>query len=143
MNKIMVLSLIIISLSSCNIDCKDATDAYRIYDIEVILTERPVIDGDMKFVGKKINSDEITTTRIMGRWYRDYKVCMLVRYTTIHRKEELAMYTHNRATTMFFKHICPGQVYEHRGNIPPRWPQHLAIAVLIRLRGFTIRAYKE
>lgn len=112
MNKIMVLSLIIISLSSCNIDCKDATDAYRIYDIEVILTERPVIDGDMKFVGKKINSDEITTTRIMGRWYRDYKDFMMVGDTIIKRKEELTMYIHKRDTTMVFKHICQGQVYE-------------------------------
>lgn len=112
MKKKIVLLFTILSLYSCNIDCKDATDAYRIYDIEVILTERPVIDGDMKFVGKKINSDEITTTRIMGRWYRDYKDFMMVGDTIIKRKEELTMYIHKRDTTMVFKHICQGQVYE-------------------------------
>ena len=112
MKKKIVLSLIIISLSSCNIDCKDATDAYRIYDIEVILTERPVIDGDMKFVGKKINSDEITTTRIMGRWYREYIEYMEVGDTIIKREGDLTMHIHKQDTTMVFKHICQGQVYE-------------------------------
>src|SRR5690554_4655549 len=110
-NKIVLL-LTILSLYSCGIDCKEATDVYRIDNLEVILTERPTINVDMKLVGRKINSDKISTTRIMGRWYREYIEYMEVGDTIIKREGELTMHIHKKDTTMVFKHICQGQVYE-------------------------------
>lgn len=112
MKKKIVLLLTILSLYSCGIDCKEATDVYRIDNIEVILTERPVIRGEMKFEGRKINSDRISTTKIMGRWYREYIEYMEVGDTIIKREGDLTMHIHKQDTTMVFKHICQGQVYE-------------------------------
>ncbi|HLV52091.1 MAG TPA: hypothetical protein VKY44_09070 [Flavobacterium sp.] len=66
----------------------------------------------MKFVGKKINSDEISTTRIVGRWYRRFINYMEVGDTIIKREGELILYIHKKDTTMIFKPECEGQVYE-------------------------------
>ncbi|MDO5636308.1 MAG: hypothetical protein Q4G18_03565 [Myroides sp.] len=112
MKKKIVLLITILSLYSCGIDCKEATDVYRIDNIEVILTERPVIRGEMKFVGKKVNSDEISTTRIVGRWYRRFINYMDTGDTIIKREGELILYIHKKDTTMIFKPECEGQVYE-------------------------------
>lgn len=109
--KILFFSLM---FNSCvQIDCEKSAESYKKnYNLEVILTERPFIRGDMRFVGKKINSDEINTTRIMGRWFRNYKDYMEVGDTVIKRKGELTMYIHKKDTTMVFKWECQGKVYE-------------------------------
>lgn len=112
MKKKIVLLITILSLYSCGIDCKEATDVYRIDNIEVFLIERPVIRGEMKFEGRKINSDRIITTKIMGRWYRHYIEYMKVGDTIIKREQELILYIHKKDTTMLVKWECEGQVYE-------------------------------
>ena len=112
MKKKIILLLAVILLYSCGIDCEKSLQGYRDYNIEVILTERPVIRGEMKFVGKKVNSDRISTTKIMGRWYREYIEYMEVGDTIIKREGDLTMHIHKQDTTMVFKHICQGQVYE-------------------------------
>lgn len=104
--------LTILSLYSCGIDCKEATDVYRIDNLEVILTKRPILNVDMQFIGRKINSDKISTTKVMGRWYREYIEYMEVGDTIIKREGDLTMHIHKQDTTMVFKHICQGQVYE-------------------------------
>lgn len=107
-----IISPILISLYSCNIDCEKSSQSYRNYNLEVILTERPTINAEMNFVGTKINSSEISTTKIMGRWYRDYKGYMEIGDTIIKRKGELTMYIHKKDTVMVFKWDCQGKVYE-------------------------------
>ena len=109
---LLVMLVFSIALYSCSIDCKKATDAYRIYDLEVALTEKPTIYGDMKFVGRRVNSDKITTTNIMGRWFRNFESFMDVGDTIIKRQGELTMYIHKRDTVLIFKHECEGKVYE-------------------------------
>src|SRR5690606_26039391 len=102
----------VVLLYSCKVDCEKSSESYRNYNLEVILTERPFIHGDMNFVGTKLNSDEVSTTKIMGRWYRDYKGYMDIGDTIIKRKGELTMYIHKKDTTMVFKWDCQGKVYE-------------------------------
>ena len=104
--------LTILSLYSCGIDCKEATDVYRIDNLEVILTKRPILNVDMQFIGRKINSDKISTTKVMGRWYRHYIEYMEVGDTIIKREQELILYIHKKDTTMLVKWECEGQVYE-------------------------------
>jgi len=107
-----ITSLIIVSLYACG-DCEKSLLTYRdYYDLEVILTERPTINAEMNFVGTKINSDKVTTTKIMGRWYRNYRSYMEVGDTIIKRKGELTMYIHKKDTTLIFKWECEGKIYE-------------------------------
>ncbi len=108
---LFIIALSSITFNSC-INCEKSAQSYRTYDLEVILTERPFIRGDMKFIGTKLNTDEITTTRIVGRWFRDYIDYMEVGDTVIKRKEELTLYVHKKDTVMVFKWDCQGKVYE-------------------------------
>jgi len=97
-----VILLVSILLCSCG-DCEKSAQSYKNYNLEVILTERPYIYGDMKFIGTKLNSNEITTTKVMGRWYRDYKNYMEIGDTVIKKRGELTMYIHKKDTVMAFK----------------------------------------
>lgn len=113
MKKKIGLLFVVLSLYSCGIDCEQSAQSYRNnYNLEVVLTERPTINVDMKFVGRKINSDEISTKRIMGRWFREYIDFMEVGDTIIKREGELILYIHKKDTTMLFKWECEGKVYE-------------------------------
>lgn len=103
--------LLLVMFWSC-IDCEQSAQAYRKYDLEVVLIEKPTIISDMEFVGTKINSSEIITTRIMGRWFRNYIDYMEVGDTVIKRKGELVLYIHKRDTVMSFSWDCQGKVYE-------------------------------
>lgn len=111
MKKKIVLLLIINSLYACG-DCDKSAQSYKKDNLEVVLTEEPFILGEMNFVGTKLNSDRITTTKVMGRWYREYIEYMEVGDTIIKREGDLTMHIHKQDTTMVFKHICQGQVYE-------------------------------
>lgn len=107
-----IISLILISLYSCSVDCEKLSELYRNDNIEVVLTERPTINAEMIFRGTKLNSDESITTKMEGRWYRNYKSYMEIGDTIIKRKGELTMYIHKKDTTMVFKWECQGKVYE-------------------------------
>jgi len=113
MKKYLFITILINApLYSCDVDCEKSLQGYRDYDIEVILTERPTINAEMNFVGTKINFNEITVTKIMGRWYRNYRGYMEIGDTIIKRKGGLTMYIRKKDTTMVFKVECQGKIYE-------------------------------
>lgn len=109
-NKLFAM-LLLVMFWSC-IDCEKLAKSYRDCNLEVVLTERPTIFGDMNFVGTTLSSNEIKTTRIGDRWYRDYIDYMEVGDTVIKRKGELVLYIHKRDTVMTFSWDCQGKVYE-------------------------------
>lgn len=111
MKKKIVLLFIINFLYACG-DCEKSSQSYKKDNLEVVLTEEPFILGEMNFVGTKLNSDRITTTKVMGRWYRHYIEYMEVGDTIIKREQELILYIHKKDTTMLVKWECEGQVYE-------------------------------
>jgi len=106
-----IILFVLTSLYGC-IDCEKSARNQKNYNIEIILTERPYIHGDMKFTGTKLNTEEITTIRIESRWYRNYKDYMEVGDTVIKRKGALILYIHKKDTVMAFKWECEGKIYE-------------------------------
>jgi len=106
-----VIPFITVSLYSC-VDCEKLSKLYRNDDLQVVLTERPYVYGDMNFIGTKINSKENAKIIMEGRWYRNYKSYMEVGDTVIKRKGELTMYIHKKDTVMAFKWECEGKIYE-------------------------------
>ncbi|WP_430612245.1 hypothetical protein [Flavobacterium sp. JP2137] len=104
----LFLGVLILSMYSC-IDCEKSAQTYRKGNLEVILTERPTVFGDMNFVGTTLNSSEIKTIRIADSWYRDY---MEIGDRVIKRRGELVLYIHKKETVMSFKWDCKGKIYE-------------------------------
>jgi len=98
MKNYLFITMLIINtlLYSCDVDCEKSLQGYRDYDIEVILTEPPTINAEMNFTGTKINSNEITVTKIMGRWYRNYRGYMEIGDNVIKKRKINYVYSQER-----------------------------------------------
>lgn len=70
-NHKLFVVLFVILFYSC-VDCKKLDLSYRNDNLEVVLTAKPIIYGDMKFVGTELNSSKINTAVMVRRWYREY-----------------------------------------------------------------------
>lgn len=111
MGKYKLISLLVFLLFySCG-DCEKSAQSYKSNEIEIILTEKPIIYGNMKCTGREINSSKIRTIIIKERWYYAYIDFMETGDTIIKRKGELFFSIHKKDTVMSFNWECEGKIY--------------------------------
>ena len=112
MEKYKLIILLVVSLFySCG-DCEKSAESYKRNEIEIILTEKPIIYGNMNCIGRKINSCKISTTVIKERWYYAYIDYMETGDTIIKRKGELVFNIHKTDTVMSFNWECEGEIFK-------------------------------
>ena len=99
--------LFVILFYSC-IDCEKLDLSYRKDNLEVVLTAKPTIFGDMKFVGTELNSSKINTTVMTRRWYREYIDSMQIGDTVIKRKGDIILSIHKKDTIINITWVCEG-----------------------------------
>ena len=105
-----IIMLTPVLLCSCG-NCEQSAGTYRSIDLEVVLTEQPTLNTELNLVGTKINSDKISTTRIVERWYRQFIDSMSIGDTIIKKKGELTLYIHKKDTILSFDWECEGKIY--------------------------------